>query len=73
MAKAKIASKNNPTAREQAKEYFHNGQKIKPVKVITRKYSFLAAEYESSGDLIVGPDGVALPWNIAKNLGLTAT
>ena len=67
--KAKTASKNNPTAREQAKEYFYNGQKIKPVKLITKKYSFLAAEYESSGDLIAGPDGVALPWDIAKNAG----
>ena len=64
--KAKTASKNNPTAREQAKEYFYKGQKIKPVKLITNKSSFLAAEYDSSGDLVVGADGVALPWDVAK-------
>ena len=32
--KAKIASKNNPEGRGQAKEYFHNGKKIKPVKLV---------------------------------------
>jgi hypothetical protein len=68
MSKAKIASKNNPTTREQAKEYFHNGQKIKPVKLISGQYSFLAAEYEGSGDLVLGADGVALPWERTKNL-----
>lgn len=67
MSKTKTASKNNPTSREQAKEYFHNGKKIKPVKVITTKSSFLAAEYEESGDLIIGPDSAILPWNKAKN------
>jgi hypothetical protein len=69
MSKAKTASKNNPNAREQAKEYFHNGQKIKPVKLISSQSSFLAAEYESSGDLVLGPNGTALPWDRAKNLG----
>lgn len=68
MAKAKTASKNNPTTREQAKEYFHNGQKIKPVKLISGKSSFLAAEYEGSGDLVISLDGLALPWDRAKNL-----
>ena len=43
MSKAKTASKNNPTSREQAKEFFFQGQKIKPVKLITPKFSFLAA------------------------------
>ncbi|WPY00945.1 hypothetical protein Trichorick_00835 [Candidatus Trichorickettsia mobilis] len=66
-AKAKTASKNNPVTREQAKEYFHNGQKIKPVKLISGKYSFLAAEYDGSGDLVTGTDGLALPWSRAKN------
>ncbi|MCC8399841.1 MAG: hypothetical protein LF885_00580 [Rickettsia endosymbiont of Culicoides impunctatus] len=66
MSKAKTASKNNPTSREQAKEYFHNGQKIKPVKLISGKFSFLAAEYDVSGDLVVGSDGKALPWDRTK-------
>ncbi len=67
MSKAKTASKNNPTSREQAKEYFNNGQKIKPVKLISDKYSFLAAEYDASGDLVVDSNGKALPWDRAKN------
>lgn len=66
-AKAKTASKNNPTAREQAKEYFYNAQKIKPVKLITKQYSFLAAEYESSGELVLGADGNPITWDSAKN------
>jgi hypothetical protein len=66
-AKAKTASKNNPVTREQAREYFYNGEKIKPVKLISGEYSFLAAEYETSGDLVLGADGAALPWARAKN------
>jgi len=66
--KAKTASKNNPTSREQAKEYFHNGQKIKPVRLIAAQNSFLAAEYESSGDLVVFPNGQPLPWGLVKSL-----
>ena len=66
MSKAKTASKNNPTAREQAKEFFFQGQKIKPVKLITPKFSFLAAEFDGSGDLVVDTDGQPLPWDRAK-------
>jgi antitoxin component YwqK of YwqJK toxin-antitoxin module len=68
-AKAKIASKNNPEGRGQAKEYFHNGKKIKPVKLIAGRQSFFAAEYEDSGDLVVDQNGKALPWASAKILG----
>lgn len=66
MSKAKTASKNNPTSREQAKEFFFQGQKIKPVRLITPKYSFLAAEFDGSGDLVEGSDGQPLPWDRAK-------
>lgn len=69
MSKAKTASKNNPTTREQAKEYTHKGQKIKPVKLISGRASFLAAEYDGSGDLVLGSDDRPLPWSLAKNLG----
>ncbi|MCC8369734.1 hypothetical protein [Rickettsia endosymbiont of Polydrusus tereticollis] len=68
MSKAKTASKNNPTSREQAKEYFYNGQKIKPVKLISAQTSFLAAEYEGSGDLVLGNNGKALAWGLVKSL-----
>ncbi|XVN43108.1 MAG: hypothetical protein RCG15_02110 [Candidatus Rickettsia vulgarisii] len=67
MSKAKTASKNNPTMRESAREYFHNGKKIKPVKLISGKSSFFAAEYDGTGDLVVGADGKALPWDRAKH------
>ena len=69
MGKEKTASKNNPTTREQAKEYFSNGQKIKPVKLVSGKSSFFAAEYEGSGDLVVGTNGMPLPWERAKQSG----
>lgn len=67
MSQAKTASKNNPTSREQSKEFFFQGQKIKPVKLITSKFSFLAAEFDGSGDLVMGTDGQPLPWERAKN------
>ena len=69
MGKAKIASKNNPEGRGQAKEYFYNGKKIKPVKLIADRQSFFAAEYEDSGEVVVDQNGKALPWGSAKNLG----
>lgn len=66
MSKAKTASKNNPTARAQAREFFHNGKKIRPVKLISQSSSFFAAEYEDSGDLVLSQNGTALPWSKAK-------
>ena len=68
MGKAKIASKNNPEGRSRAKEYSHNGKKIKPVKLITQTQSFFAAEYEDSGEVVVDQKGNPLPWSSVKNL-----
>lgn len=68
MSKAKVASKNNPEGRKQAREYMHNGKKIKPVKLIANRQSFFAAEYDDSGDLVTDSSGKILPWNSAKNL-----
>ncbi|MFK7973476.1 MAG: hypothetical protein AB8B66_01245 [Rickettsiaceae bacterium] len=68
MSKAKIASKNNPEGRRQAREYLHDGKKIKPVKLIANRQSFFAAEYEESGELVVDGNGKILPWDNAKNL-----
>ena len=65
--KAKIASKNNPEGRKQAREYLYNGKKIKPVKLVEGRRSYFAAEYDESGDLVLGSDGKALSWNSAKN------
>lgn len=69
MGKAKIASKNNPEGRGQAKEFLHNGKKIKPVKLVAERKSFFAAEYEDSGDLVTDANGKILPWGSAKHLG----
>lgn len=68
MSKAKIASKNNPEGRGQAKEYLIDGKKIKPVKLITGRQSFFAAEYDGSGDLVMDSKGNAMPWAQAKLL-----
>ncbi|PCJ27155.1 MAG: hypothetical protein COA94_04365 [Rickettsiales bacterium] len=69
MGKAKIASKNNPEGRGRAKEYFHNGKKIKPVKMISLSQSFFAAEYDDSGEMVLDAAGKVLPWGKAKYLG----
>jgi predicted extracellular nuclease len=61
MAKAKTASKNNPTTREKAKDIFYNGQKIKPVKIIGENSTYIAAQYES-GEVIEDAEGNALAW-----------
>lgn len=62
MSKAKVASKNNPTAREQAKEFFYNGEKVKPTKLVGLESTFFAAEYDKTGDLVLDANGVPLPW-----------
>jgi hypothetical protein len=66
MSKAKTGSKNNIATRNQAKEFTFNGQKIKPVKLITQNSTFLAAEYEN-GDLVIGTSGNPLPWSVARS------
>lgn len=66
MSKAKIASKNNPEGRGQAREYLINGRKIKPVKVITGNRSFFGAEFDGTGELVVDKSGVPVAWDNAK-------
>lgn len=68
MSKAKIASKNNPEGRAKAKEYLLNGKKIKPLKLITDKQSFFAAEYDGSGEIVMDSKGNAMTWRQAKLL-----
>ncbi len=69
MSKAKIASKNNPEGRSQAKEYFYNEKRIKPAKLITGRQSFFVAEYDDSSEVVTDQNGKVLPWRSAKNLG----
>lgn len=67
MSKAKTASKNNSASREPAREYFYNGSKIRPVKLISGNCSILVAEYDVSGDLVINSNGVVLPWKKIKS------
>lgn len=62
MSKAKTASKNNPTSRQQSKEFFYDSKKVKPVKLVTQKSSFFAAEFEDSGELVIDASGSPLSW-----------
>ena len=62
---AKVASRNNPSARGVAREFKYNGQTIKPVKLMTEKSTYFAAEYEN-GELVIGSNGSPLPWSIAR-------
>ena len=63
--KAKIASKNNPEGRGQARVYMLDGKKIKPVKIVTSSRSFFGAEFDGGG-LVCDENGNALPWAVAK-------
>ena len=62
---ARVASRNNPSTRGVAREFMHKGQKIKPVKLVTEKSTYFAAEYEN-GELVLGSKGLPLPWSIAR-------
>ena len=66
MSKAKTASKNNPTTREQAKVHTYRGKKIFPTKIITLTSTFLGAEYED-GEFVTNDKGVKLTWKAASS------
>lgn len=66
MAKAKTASKNDPTNREKAREIFYNGKKVKPVKFISESSSYMSAEDET-GNIITDANGEPLPWSSVTN------
>lgn len=65
MSKAKTASKNNPVGREKAKEFMYNGQKVKPVRLISLGRNFMAVQYES-GQLALDAQKNPLPWSKIK-------
>ena len=62
MAKAKTASKNNPVAREKAKQMTFNGQNVKPARFISLGRNFIAVQYEN-GQLALDPQGNPVPWS----------
>jgi hypothetical protein len=65
MAKAKTASKNNPTTREKAREIIFNGKKVKPAKYIGIERKYMAVAYED-GSMAMGRDGMPLEWKKLK-------
>ncbi|MFV9875421.1 MAG: hypothetical protein AB8U25_03090 [Rickettsiales endosymbiont of Dermacentor nuttalli] len=65
MAKAKTASKNNPVAREKAREIFFNGKKVKPVLYIGETRKYMAVQYED-GALVFDTDGNPIAWSKIK-------
>lgn len=62
MSKAKTASKNNPVAREKAKEFHYNGQKVKPVRYISLGRNFMAVQFEG-GKLALDAQNNPVPWS----------
>jgi hypothetical protein len=63
---AKTASKNNPTSREQAKKFMFDGKEIKPTEIIENSKSFLGAEFEGVGDLVLDKTGRPMSWRSAR-------
>ncbi len=67
MAQGKGVSKNNTEKRSKSREYLYQGQKIKPVKIISTTRSFLAASYSENNKLVLGKGGEAMSWKEAIN------
>ena len=65
MAKAKTASKNNPTSRQKAADVFYGGKKVVPVQVITEETRFIGAQYED-GSVAQSPNGDFVFWSQVK-------
>ena len=61
MTKAKTASKNNPLARESAKEFFYENKKIVPVMYIGSGRRYMSAQFEN-GEMPLDKQGNPLPW-----------
>ena len=68
MAKAKTASKNNPTMREKAADIFFNGKKVKPVLFISKGRKFMAVQYED-GSMAMDHDGNPIDWASTQGAG----
>ncbi|MFN7038403.1 MAG: hypothetical protein ACK4OM_02385 [Alphaproteobacteria bacterium] len=62
MAKAKIASKNDPSTRGKKQEYFYNSKKVEPVLYIGGNRKFIAAQYSDDGKIVKDKLGNILTW-----------
>ena len=65
MAKAKTASKNNPTSRQKSIDVFYGGKKVVPVEIITEETRFIGAQYED-GAVVKSPSGDFVFWSQVK-------
>ena len=63
MAKAKTASKNNPVARAKAKDILYKGLAVIPVRLVSLKGSFIAAQYKESGKLALDALNQPIAWS----------
>ncbi|MBF8246838.1 MAG: hypothetical protein ISN64_02490 [Rickettsia sp.] len=63
----KVISKNNAENRQKSHDFFFQGQKIKPVKLILSNKSFLAAEFFENNKLVKLNDKI-LTWKQAISI-----
>lgn len=59
---AKTASKNNPTARQKAKDIMYKGKKVVPVQLITDKGRLMVAQFEDDSTIVKDENGHYVPW-----------
>jgi hypothetical protein len=62
MSKAKIASKNDPSTRQKAREFFYNEKKVKPVLFVGSDVKYMAVAYED-GNMVEGVGNMPLAWS----------
>ena len=59
---SKSGSKNNAAKRTGAQEFFFEGKKIKPIKIIAQGSSILGVEDDQTGDILLSEDGSPISW-----------
>lgn len=74
MAKAKIASKNNPDTRgKKASDYFFNGKVVKVVMCLIKGKRFKAAMYVDDNNLVYDKIGNIIAWDKISRLNKATT
>ena len=68
MAKAKIASKNNPDTRGQkARDYYFNNRQVEAVLCIIDGRKLRAASYIDDGKMVVDKLGNIIAWKLVSS------
>ena len=68
MAKAKTASKNNPTMRAAAADVMYNNEKVVPVKFVGVENTYMAAFYTKSNKLVRDESNTVMRWSQVATL-----